>query len=231
MEHVCEHNHAAQSLDTYKRVVWIGSIALFIQVILVVMSGSVALLSDTIHLASDTLFFIGSLVVVWKASTMTNKKGSWWRTIAAYTGIALLVCGAYEVNEEASRHLAHHVSVANGWMLAGGVIGFTANALMYRTLHAPPPSQFKILARVGPVRWDREIQPSPQCHHHVHDHVVSAHVLTDLGGSVLVIISAGLSLVHDVGSIDAYLAKGLAIFMVGLSVYLLAKTMNGESIH
>lgn len=234
MEHTCNHSHASYRLGAYKQAVLIGSFSLAVQIALVMMSGSLALLSDTIHLASDSAFLIGSLLVVWKASSMTHEEGARWRTKAAYVGILLLVFGAYGVNSEANARTVNPVSIANGWVLAGGIIGLIANLFMLRVLHAEDKDTQTFVRHEGFSKNVALLQrvPSQKNHsRHAHDNVVSAHVFFDFAFSVVVTLSAILSLVFGMDSIDTVVAKYLSFFMFLLAGYLLCQTNNGGHEH
>ena len=234
MEHTCNHSHASYRLGAYKQAVLIACIGLAAQVVLVMMSGSLALLSDTIHLASDSIFLIGSLLVVWRASLMTQEEGALWRTKAAYVGILLLVVGAYGVNSEAGARAINPVSVANGWVLAGGLIGLVANLFMLRVLHAEDKDTQTFVRHEGfskNVILLQRVPSQKQQGRHAHDHVVSAHVFFDFAFSVVVTISAILSLVFGMQSIDTVIAKYLSFFMFLLAGYLLCQTNNGGHEH
>lgn len=234
MEHICNHSHASYRLGAYKQAVLIGSLALALQVLLVVMSGSLALLSDTVHLASDNIFLIGSLLVIWRASSVTHEKGAQWRTKAAYVGILLLVVGAYGVNSEADVRTINPVSVANGWVLAGGIIGLIANLFMLRVLHAEEKDTQTFVRHEGFSKNVVLLQRVPSQKNpsrHAHDNVVSAHVFFDFAFSAVVTLSAILSLVFGMESIDTVIAKYLSFFMFLLAGYLLCQTNNGGHEH
>lgn len=220
-------------LATYRRTVTIAGSTLIAQVILVWMSGSLALLSDTIHLVSDTSFLFGSFIVVKMAATMSKDKGDWVRARAAYVGIAMLGLGAYAIDQESAEKLLQIQSVANGWVLLGGIIGAMGNYLMLRELH-PGGINIQTLPRtiartlkdlfvyVPKARFTRVISGA-----HTHDSVVDVHVLIDFGFSLVVIISATASMAFGANNIDAIFADKISFFMTLLTGFLFCKTVYG----
>lgn len=226
MEHVCSHAH--HRLGAYKQAVLIASIALGAQVWLVYLSGSLALFSDTVHLASDNLFLMGSLAVVWKASMLTEEGATLLRKYAAHVGIILLIAGAWHINKEANEHFITPSHVANGWVLAGGIIGLVANWFMFRAIHANHEHEFVPVEKSTRMSLARK---EPLEHRHAHDSVVEWHVIFDFLFSVVVTFSAIGSLVFGIEGIDAVVAEKLSFFMFILAGFLFCQTLQGGHQH
>ena len=224
----CGHNHSTTSFNAYKQATTIGAVAFVLQSILVFVSGSLALRGDTIHLASDCTYLAANLFIVWQTNKMRKPRGDRLRTIAALLGIMLLAFGAWNVYWVAQERIAQSVTVGTGWMLAGGLLGFGANALMYRALHTSEPVNYVILEH-GSGRLMKT--SPPRIKKHVQDRVVEAHVLSDLAGSFVVVTSATISLLWGFDKLDSYSGVLLAAFMVFLCISSVWKIARGEPIH
>jgi len=174
------------------------------------MSGSLALQSDTFHLGSDTLFTAGALAVAIIGLSLKDAREKLVRKIFALFGIGLLAYGAYHVSVEAAERMLHPRDIANGWVLAGGIIGAIGNLLVYSILH--------------------RVRSGHGNHDHMHT-VFEWHVIFDFLFSVAVILSAVIALTAGIESIDTYISIWLARFMFVLSVYLVAKVQSGHSPH
>lgn len=223
----CCHEHHEHTVEAYRKTVIIGGITLLLQVILVFVSGSLALRGDTIHLTADCTFLFANLLIVQQAFKMSTRGGARLRNLAAIIGIALLAFGAWNIYSSAQERIAQHITIGAEWMLAGGVLGLVANILMYRALHAPRPGSFVIIDHhSGDL-----LRAPPFPDKHVQDSVVEAHILADLFGSAVVIFSASASLVFEFHDMDSYSGIVLAIFMVYLCISSTWKMVRGEPIH
>ncbi|MHB8465279.1 MAG: cation diffusion facilitator family transporter [Acidimicrobiales bacterium] len=141
------HSHdAADSVDTALQTSREGMTALklslavlavtaLVQVVIVVVSGSVALLSDTIHNFADALTAIPLGLAFWLGRRPPNKRYTYGygrsedlagifivATIALSSGVA-----AWEaINRLIHPHDVHQV----GWVIVAGIVGFAGNELV-----------------------------------------------------------------------------------------------------
>ena len=227
-DHHCDHHHGEHTIEAYRRTVIIGCTTLLLQIILVFISGSLALRGDTIHLAADCTFLVANLLIVWQANRMGSRGSTRLRNLAALIGITLLAFGAWNVYWEAQERIAQGVEISTGWMLAGGLLGLAANVMMYRTLHAPEPVNYVILEHDSGALMKRS---PPRAKKHMQDRVVEAHVLSDLAGSFVVVVSATISLLWGFDKLDSYSGILLAAFMAFLCISSVWKMVQGEPIH
>ncbi len=141
------HSHdAADSVDTALETSAIGIRAVKIslvglgataavQVVIAVISGSIALAADTIHNFSDAL----TAVPLWIAFALGRRAATRRYTygygraedIAGLFVIAMITMSAIIAGYEAIRRLIHPVAIEHiGWVAAAGVIGFLGNELV-----------------------------------------------------------------------------------------------------
>jgi cation diffusion facilitator family transporter len=145
------HSHdAADSVDTALEssaigiravkvsLVGLGATAI-VQVVIAVVSGSIALAADTIHNFSDAL----TAVPLWVAFALGTRPATRRYTygygraedIAGLFVIAMITLSAIVAGYEAVLRLIHPVAIEHvGWVAAAGVIGFLGNEVvaMYR---------------------------------------------------------------------------------------------------
>ncbi|OBA75199.1 hypothetical protein A5641_24470 [Mycobacterium sp. 1554424.7] len=145
------HSHdAADSVDTALEssavgiravkvsLVGLGATAI-VQVVIAVVSGSIALAADTIHNFSDAL----TAVPLWVAFALGTRPATRRYTygygraedIAGLFVIAMITLSAIIAGYEAVLRLIHPVAIEHvGWVAAAGVIGFLGNEVvaMYR---------------------------------------------------------------------------------------------------
>jgi cation diffusion facilitator family transporter len=141
------HSHdAADSIDDALeaseagvRAVKIGLVGLgltaVLQMVVVLASGSVALLADTIHNASDAL----TAVPLWIAFALSRRAASRRYTygygrvedLAGLFIVAMIALSAVVAGYEALRRFFEPQPVTNlGWVLAAGLFGFAGNELV-----------------------------------------------------------------------------------------------------
>ncbi len=141
------HSHdAADSVDTALETSAIGIRAVKIslvglgataavQVVIAVISGSIALAADTIHNFSDAL----TAVPLWIAFALGRRAATRRYTygygraedIAGLFVIAMITMSAIIAGYEAIRRLIHPVAIEHvGWVAAAGVVGFLGNELV-----------------------------------------------------------------------------------------------------
>jgi cobalt-zinc-cadmium efflux system protein len=130
------HEHARRSVDHRKRlglVLGITCTILVIEVVGAILSGSLALLADAGHLATDAGGIALSLLAMWFAtrpSSPSRTFGFHRLEILAAVANALALCGVgvYILVETVLR-LLQPPAVASGIMLAFGVVGLAGNAV------------------------------------------------------------------------------------------------------
>ena len=126
---------SAQGIRAVKiSLVVLGLTAAF-QVLIVVLSGSVALAADTIHNFSDAL----TAVPLWVAFALGRRPASKRYTyglgrvedLAGLFVVLMIALSAAIAGYEALRRLLHPVTIGNlGWVAAAGLIGFLGNELV-----------------------------------------------------------------------------------------------------
>jgi len=147
MQIFAPHSHdAADSVDSALetsavgiRAVKISLIGLgataAVQVVIAVVSGSIALAADTIHNFSDAL----TAVPLWIAFALGRRAATRRYTygfgraedIAGLFVIAMITLSAIIAGYEAIRRLLHPVAIEHvGWVAAAGVIGFLGNEIV-----------------------------------------------------------------------------------------------------
>jgi len=139
------HDHAGRVDDALRdsaagiRAVKISLAALgvtaLLQVAIVVFSGSVALLADTIHNFSDAL----TAVPLWIAFSLSRRTATRRYTyglgraedLAGLFVVAVIAASAVVAGVEAVRRLVHPAPISHiGWVAAAGVVGLVGNELV-----------------------------------------------------------------------------------------------------
>ena len=137
-----EHGHYATALDpamSNTRGIWavkVSLVALLVtavfQLIIVAISGSVALLADTIHNFSDAL----TAIPLWIAFTLARRPRNDRYTygygraedLAGVLIVVMIFLSAIEVFQQSIDKVLHPQAVTNlGWVAAAAIIGFLGN--------------------------------------------------------------------------------------------------------
>ncbi len=137
-----EHGHYAAALDpamSNARGIWAVKVSLIallatalFQVIIVAVSGSVALLADTIHNFSDAL----TAIPLWIAFTLARRPRNDRYTygygraedLAGVLIVVVIFLSAIEVFQQSIEKIVHPQPVTNlGWVAAAAIIGFIGN--------------------------------------------------------------------------------------------------------
>jgi len=96
-----------------------------------VLTGSLALLADAVHMLSDNVALVLALVAVWLASRPTTPERTYGykraEVLAALANGVLLVALAIWIFVEAAMRLRHPGDVLGGWMLVIAVLGIAVN--------------------------------------------------------------------------------------------------------
>lgn len=115
-------------------LVGLGLTAVF-QLAIVAISGSVALLADTVHNVSDAL----TAIPLWIAFALTRRAPSKRYTygfgraedLAGLFIVAMIALSAVVAGVESARRLVHPIAIENvWWVAAAGLIGFAGNELV-----------------------------------------------------------------------------------------------------
>lgn len=139
------HGHQQAALDpnlATDRGVWALKVSLAVlmgtalfQVIIVVISGSVALLADTIHNFSDALTAIPLGLAFWLSRRARNQRYTYGygkaEDIAGVIIVLMIAFSAGEAIYQSIRRFVEPQPIANlGWVAAAGIIGFLGNELV-----------------------------------------------------------------------------------------------------
>jgi cobalt-zinc-cadmium efflux system protein len=102
-----------------------------IEVVGGLLTGSLALLADAVHMLSDNVALVLALVAVWLASRPTTPERTYGykraEVLAALANGVLLVALAIWIFVEAAMRLRHPGDVLGGWMLVIAVLGIAVN--------------------------------------------------------------------------------------------------------
>jgi cation diffusion facilitator family transporter len=142
-DHHGPHGHTHGVIDatiaTTDRGIWaikwsfvILALTAAMQIVVVAISGSVALLADTIHNVADAT----TAIPLWIAFVLARRKPSKTFTyglgrvedLAGITIVIIILFSALVAGYEAIDRLVHPQAVSNlGWLIAAGLIGFAGN--------------------------------------------------------------------------------------------------------
>jgi cobalt-zinc-cadmium efflux system protein len=179
MGHGHGHGHAAARAEDRSRLRWVLAVTLVglvVQLVGAWWSGSLALLADAGHLATDA----GGVLLALAAGYIAARPASQRRTFgwhraeilaALANAVALLAVGGYLL-VEGVRRLQDPPAVEAGWMAAFAVAGLAANAISLRLLHDRQAGSLNMRGAY-------------------------LEVLSDLLGSVAVVVAALLVLLTD----------------------------------
>ncbi len=141
------HSHdAADSVDSAledsregMRALWISlgglSVTAALQVVVVLISGSVALLADTVHNFADALTAVPLAIAFWIGRRPANRRYTYGygraEDLAGIFIVAMIALSAVVAAWEAVDRLMDPRGVRNvGWVILAGVVGFAGNELV-----------------------------------------------------------------------------------------------------
>jgi Co/Zn/Cd efflux system component len=106
-----------------------------LQVVIVLISGSVALLADTVHNFADALTAVPLAIAFWIGRRPPNRRYTYGygraEDLAGIFIVAMIALSAVVAGWEAVRRLLNPAEVRNvGWVIAAGIIGFIGNELV-----------------------------------------------------------------------------------------------------
>ncbi|HJQ07281.1 MAG TPA: cation diffusion facilitator family transporter [Nocardioides sp.] len=122
-----------------RRALWISLLVLavtaLLQAVVVVLTGSVALLGDTLHNVADALTAAPLLVAFWLARRPSNDRFTYGygraEDLAGLFVVAMIALSSAVAGWEAIRRLLHPQDVTHVWAVAiAGVIGFLGNEVV-----------------------------------------------------------------------------------------------------
>jgi cation diffusion facilitator family transporter len=125
---------AAGVRATWRCLAGLGATAL-VQVVILALSGSVALLADTVHNATDAFSAVPLLIAFRLARRPPTRRYPYGlhraEDLAGIFLVSLIAISAAVAGIEAASRLAHPRTIGHaGWVLAAGVIGFAGNELV-----------------------------------------------------------------------------------------------------
>jgi cation diffusion facilitator family transporter len=106
-----------------------------LQVVIVIISGSVALLADTVHNFADALTAVPLAIAFWIGRRPPNRRYTYGygraEDLAGIFIVAMIALSAVVAGYEAIHRLFDPQDVRNvGWVIAAGIIGFIGNELV-----------------------------------------------------------------------------------------------------
>ncbi|OIO32310.1 MAG: hypothetical protein COZ49_01010 [Candidatus Yonathbacteria bacterium CG_4_10_14_3_um_filter_47_65] len=182
----------------------VGMVLLAGEVVGGFVSGSLALLSDAVHVCSDNVHVAVAIIVVYASRRSAGKEES-IRKAGAYVGLLLLLIGGVWIINEAYERFTAPREVAGGIMLVVAIIGAIGN---------------------GYVLWVLEsVSKGDQTITHK---FFSAHVLSDLVVSIAVIVSAGIIAISGWKIVDPIASLCAGIYLLAYLCPSLYKEISGD---
>jgi len=171
-----------------------------------IISGSLALLSDAIHVAVDSKYIIVSLIVVYLSKHAKNKE-SLYRKTGAYIGLALLIIGGLLILKESYERFYNPRDITGGLMFTVAFAGLLGNLFVFWLLESVPKAARNITHKF-----------------------FNAHVLSDLLMSVAVVFSAIVILATEWQIMDPITSTAVAVYMLfHLTPHLYKEIKTGEA--
>ena len=205
------HDHAAELREASRRSLIIAFVLIagfmVAEVFGGIFSGSLALLADAGHMATDAASIALALLAVWIAGRPESieRTFGYQRTevlAAAFNALSLWAIAAWIVWEAVERFVNHHeVHIEGGLMLIVGGIGLLVNIVAAFVLHAGSKHSLNV---------DGAFK----------------HVMADLMGSVGVVISGIIVILTNWVLIDPILSVGIALLIVFSSWRLVLRSVN-----
>ena len=205
------HDHAAELREASRKSLIIALVLIggfmVAEIIGGIMSGSLALLADAGHMATDAASIALALLAVWIAARPESieRTFGYQRTevlAAAFNALSLWVIAGWIVWEAIERFTNHHeIHIEGGLMLSVGGLGLLVNIVAAFVLHSGSKHSLNV---------DGAFK----------------HVMADLMGSVGVVISGVIVILTDWVLIDPILSVGIAVLIVFSSWRLVLKSLN-----
>ena len=207
--HHGEHDHGGHSHGAGRRaltfVFFLTTAFLALEVVGGVLTGSLALLADAGHMASDAVSLGLALFAVWLAERPATPRRSFGykraEILAALANGVTLVAVSVWIFVEAFRRLQDPGPILGGWMMAVAVVGLLVNV-----------AGAFVLSRSGGESLNVE--------------GALRHVLADLLGSVGVIVAAGIILLTGWRYADPLVSAVIGVLVLASSWKLLRESTN-----
>lgn len=204
-DHSHDHSHVPASTKALVRVLTFTTVVFFAELFGGIVSGSLALISDAMHMLSDAT----GLIVAASAAVMAQRGASGRATFgykrvevmaALVNGLAVSAVAVWIVVEAVGR-LRSHTEVDAKIMLVIGTIGLLANLIGVWILHGYRGESMNVEGAF-------------------------LHVLSDLLGSVAVIVAAVLIMFSDFHQADTIASFIIAGLILPRSLKLVAKAVS-----
>ncbi|AZA11288.1 cation diffusion facilitator family transporter [Corynebacterium gerontici] len=199
--HTHEHHGGAKSLSL---ALGVTATIFFVELIGGALAGSLALMSDAMHMLSDSTGLVVALVATLIARRAADAKSTYGykrlEVFAAMLNAATVVGVSIWIVLEAFHRLGDGIQVDAGTTLIIGVIGLVANVLSASVLHRDKDQNLNVEGAY-------------------------LHVLVDLFGSIAVIVSSALMMLGWMWA-DTVASLMIAALIFPRAVQLLMKSMN-----
>jgi len=203
------HSHGGHSHGAGKRalafVFALTTAFLAVEVVGGLLTGSLALLADAAHMASDAVSLGLALFAVWLAERPATPRRSFGykraEILAALANGVTLVVVSVWIFVEAFARLQDPTPILGGWMMAVAVVGLAINV-----------TGAYVLSRSGGESLNVE--------------GALRHVMADLFGSVGVIVAAGVILLTGWRYADPIISVVIGVLILGSSWKLLRESTN-----
>ncbi len=203
--HGHSHDHSRTNKRALAVVLALTGTYMVVEIVGGLLTGSLALLADAAHMASDNLAIALALFAFWLSSKPSTPDRSFGykraEILAALAnGIAIVAVSLWIFFEAAGR-FSEPPEVLGGWMLAVAVVGLFVNV-----------AGATILARSAGENLNMQ--------------GAFRHVLADLLGSVGVIAAAGVIILTGWTYADPIISVGVGVLVLASSWKLLKEPMN-----
>ncbi|GJM61647.1 cation diffusion facilitator family transporter [Persicobacter diffluens] len=188
------HHHALNGKNLFLTILLNIGITV-VQIVVAVLTGSLALLTDAAHNFSDAM----SIVISWLANLFSKKQPDQHATYGYYrveilsalvNGISLLIIAGVLLYESLTTLISGKESIADPeWILAAAAFSVVANGLSLLLLHHDAKGSLNIKSAY-------------------------LHLLTDLMTSIAVIIGAGAMWAFQWYWVDALIATAISFYLL-----------------
>lgn len=201
--HAHGHSHAPANTRRLAIACLIAVILLLAQLVGSLITRSLALLVDTVHVLTDSTGLIIALCAAWLAKRPHSPKRTWgWRRIevlsAIFQAAALLAVGIFVLIEAAQRFFQDH-EIPGTELLIFGAVGLAGNLLMLLILMGGDRTNFNMRAAF-------------------------LEVINDALGSVAVIVGALVVQATGWSKVDSIIALFLGALILPRTIKLLKET-------
>lgn len=190
----------------YWIALFVTIIVLFAEILGGIVSGSLALLSDAVHVAVDSKYIIVSLIVVYLSKRATRNETK-YRKIGAYIGLALLIAGGLWILKESYGRFFTPRDITGNIMFTIAFAGLLGNLFVLWLLRSVPKED-----------------------HNITHKFFDAHVWSDFLMSAAVVVSATVIWTTQWKIVDPITSTSVAVYMLfHLTPSLYKELKTGES--